>query len=358
MSKQIPSVLIELVAGILIGAVPLIGPTIKSSSALNHLAELGAILLLFETGLKSTFDELRQVGAVASRVAVVGMALPLLFGFLVSWLFGATDSLSGHIFIGATLTATSVGITARVLRDLNFDQSQESKIIMAAAVFDDILGLVLLALVAAMVQAANGGVISWQNILMILIKTGLFLVLAWAFGKFFVTPFFTYAQKSFRKIVFISGLVLCLVFSFLAHEFGLAPILGAYFAGLMIDPKELDVLMQKNLKPITKVLVPLFFIMMGAKVDLSALGDTKIFLLGLVLTVAAVLGKVISGYVVDKKLNRLVIGVGMVPRGEVGLIFASMGVLAPSVFGAIILMVIITSVVSPVWLGKILNRSR
>jgi Kef-type K+ transport system membrane component KefB len=267
--------------------------------------------------------------------------------------------------LGATLTATSIGITARVLRDLGFEKNVESKIIMAAAVFDDILGLLLLSFVTALVQTAHSGEISWLNLSIILLKTNIFIMVSWAVGTVLVPKVFKYFQKVLDPgSVFLCGLGLCFGFSLLAHVLGLAPILGAYFAGLMIETKELEDLMEKHLNPLAIIFVPLFFVMMGAKVDLSVLSDFKVIQLGVVLTVVAVLGKVLSGYVVSKKLNRLVIGVGMVPRGEVGLIFAAMGVspllgpepvFSPMVFGAIVFMVILTSIISPIWLGRLLN---
>jgi Kef-type K+ transport system membrane component KefB len=369
----LPSVIGELILGMLLGAFPMFGPTFHQHPVLTFMVELGALILLFEVGLESTFGELRRVGATASRVALVGIMAPLILGAGVSFLLDATASLAGHIFIGATLAATSVGITARVLRDLGQSQSPEAKVILAAAVFDDILGLVLLALVSALVQSTGGSELSFLSIALLLGKAVLFVLLTAVIGKWFIPPIFRIASYLFGKGGQLTiTLSLCLALSGLAHFFGLAPIIGAFFAGLLLQPFHFEVFrplaerpIEDQLEPLSTIFIPLFFVATGMKVDLSVFLDFDIFKLGILISLAAILGKVVSGWAADRHTNRWVIGVGMIPRGEVGIIFAALGasltlqgkpLFSPKVFGAMIMMVTITSIISPVWLGYLLKR--
>jgi Kef-type K+ transport system membrane component KefB len=374
----VPSVLGELVLGILLGVVPGLGAEFYSQSAIHFMMELGAILLLFEVGLESSFAELRQVGFVAGRVALVGVLVPVILGVAVSRALHASSDFVGHLFIGATLAATSVGITARVLRDLGQSQSHEAKVILGAAVFDDILGLVLLAWVSALVGGANirgAGYNGMATGLYLLFKSGLFIVATIGIGRWIVPPLFEASARLLgRSSLLLMALSFCLGMSFLAHSFGLAPIIGAFFAGLVISPRQLVVgspesslTLEDQFGPLSSVFVPLFFVVTGMKVNLAVLADSRIFVFGVLLSLAAVFGKLVSGWVADRRCRKVVVGVGMIPRGEVGLIFASLGMslslqgqplLSPLVFGAIVAMVTVTSVVAPIWLGYLLRKTK
>lgn len=374
MKIGLPSVLGELILGILLGALPKFGASFQHNPALIFMTELGALLLLFEVGLQSSFSELKRVGPVASRVALVGIFAPLVLGMLVSSFFGATSSLSGHMFIGSILAATSVGITARVLRDLGQSQSPEAKVILAAAIFDDILGLILLAIVTAIVNVGNGGELSFFSISLIFIKSFLFIFLALALGRWLVPILFGIAARFLDKgALLTTAFGLCLFFSMLAHLFGLAPIIGAFFAGLVIQPhhfasfQQSETILEEQLEPVSTLFIPLFFVFTGMKVDLSVFTSPNSLKLGIILSIAAIIGKVLAGAAASKNTKRLLIGVGMVPRGEVGLIFASVGIsltlhgeplLSPAVFGAIIIMVTITSIIAPIWLEFLLRKGR
>jgi Kef-type K+ transport system membrane component KefB len=381
----VPSVLGELLLGVLLGIFPGFGVGFYSHPAIHFMMELGAILLLFEVGLESSFAELKQVGLVAGRVALVGVLVPVLLGVVVSELLQASSFFGGHLFIGATLAATSVGITARVLRDLGQSRSLEARVILAAAVFDDILGLVLLAWVSALIQrgaaGTNDGGAGWSTGVLLLFKSLLFIALVVSAGSWLVPRLFRASERFLgRGAVLITAFSWCLALSFLAHSFGLAPIIGAFFAGLVIPPRSLaviasagedaafpQVMLEDQLGPISSVFVPLFFVIIGMKVQLSALADSRIVVLGLLLSIAAIAGKLVSGWVAGRDCRKIVVGVGMIPRGEVGLIFASLGMsltwrgqplFSPLVFGAIVAMVTVTSVVAPVWLGYLLRKAK
>jgi Kef-type K+ transport system membrane component KefB len=248
---------------------------------------------------------------------------------------------------------------------------------LAAAIFDDILGLVLLTVVTALVHAADGEVnrgFDFLTILIIVGKSFMFIGLALALGRWGVPLLFRAAAKYLdRGSLLTAAFGVCLAYSMLAELFGLAPIIGAFFAGLVIQPHHISIfqkaregLLEDQLEPLSTVFVPLFFVFNGMKIDLSAFIDPRIFLLVFLLSAAAIGGKVLAGAAAGRSVNRWVVGVGMVPRGEVELIFASVGIsltlhgeplLSPMVFGAVIAMVTITSLVSPIWLSYLLKKN-
>jgi Kef-type K+ transport system membrane component KefB len=317
-----PAVLGELLAGIVLGAVPQLS-SLKSEPALTTLSELGVLVLLFQVGLESSVQKMWHVGASALRVAVLGVAAPLLLGAGVgAWLF----HVGSPLFLGATLTATSVGITARVLKDLRRSDAPESRIILGAAVIDDVLGLILLAVVAG-----TGG-IGW-----LLVKAVVFLVGSVAVGLLVAKPVASHP---------VTAIAFCLVLSWAAGAMGLSPIVGAFAAGLVIQSEPLE----RAVAPIAQVLVPFFFVVMGLKTNIAALGPA--LPLALVLTLAAVLSKLVSGWAAkERRIDKLAIGIGMIPRGEVGLIFASAGLAAgvvdEGVYAAVVAMVLLTTLITP-----------
>lgn len=379
-----PAVLGELIGGIVIGNLILLGFTfaepLKTNAIIAALAEIGVIILLFEVGLESDLKEMMEVGWSSLLVAVLGVIAPFFLGWGVAAWFIPGEARLVHIFIGATLCATSVGITARVFKDLGKLATREARIILGAAVIDDVLGLLILAVVAGAIRAtATGGALALMDVGLIAGKALLFLVGSIAVGHFIVPRVLRGAGRlESRGVLLTLAISFCLLWSWVAAKVGLAPIVGAFAAGLVLDEvhyqpararKERD--LQDLLQPVSAVLAPVFFVLMGLKVDLRLFVRLDILGFALVLTLAAIVGKqVCSLGVLERRVNRLAVGLGMIPRGEVGLIFAGIGatlvlptaagvnapVIGPSTFGAVVIMVIITTLVTPPALKWSLGR--
>jgi len=337
---------------------------VDTVKVVDIFSRIGVILLLFLVGLESSLQEMAKVGASALVVAVIGVIAPFFLGYFTStWLLPEMSN-NVHIFIGATLCATSVGITARVFKDLGKLQTLEAKIILGAAVIDDVLGLIILAVVSGVIQS---GALELGSVAIISGKAIGFLVAAILVGVF-VIPQITKAVALMRvegtKLVYV--LSLCFVMSWAANEIGLATIVGAFAAGLVLTETQFGAFkgekrhMEELLEPIAGFLVPVFFVLMGIQVKLETFTDTSVLGVAAALTVAAFIGKQVCGLGVGKGIDRLSVGVGMVPRGEVGLIFASigrsLGVVNDAVFSAVVIMVIVTTLVTPVLLKITLNR--
>lgn len=379
---SLPIVLGELLMGIFLGNLVLLGipgfEFIKQSDIFLVFAEIGVILLLFEVGLESSLKEMLQVGPVALLVAVIGVIAPFFLGYGVSWFFMPEKSPYIHAFIGATLCATSVGITARVLKDLGKLQLKESKIILGAAVIDDVLGLIILAVIQGVILSANSGgeSLSSFEILQIAFKAVAFLAVALLLGGKISPSIFKLGARSKISGSLISvSLSFCFLLAYLAHLVGLAPIVGAFAAGLLVDghgyakfygqERSVEVL----IFPISKFFVPLFFVHMGMGVNLAAFSSPSVILFGLALSFVAILGKQACGLGIFGKKNKAVskalIGVGMIPRGEVGLIFAGIGVkltldgspvVDDKLYASIIVMVLLTTLVTPPVLKILLDK--
>jgi Kef-type K+ transport system membrane component KefB len=379
-----PAVLGELCAGVLLGNLVIFGFTrvepLKTNETIAALAELGVILLLFEVGLESDLRQMIEVGWSSLLVAVLGVVAPFLLGWAVSAYFIPDEATLGHVFIGATLCATSVGITARVFKDLRKLGTREARIILGAAVIDDVFGLLILAVVAGAIHAAaSGGVLSMLDIALIAAKSIAFLVAAIAIGHFLVPRLLRGAGRlETRGVLLTLAISFCLFLAWASAKVGLAPIVGAFAAGLILDEvhyKPKDGRTERDLAdllhPVSTVLVPIFFVLMGLKVDLRLFTRVEILGFAAALTVAAIAGKQICALgVVERGVNRLAIGVGMIPRGEVGLIFAGIGatlmlplangvsepVIGPATFGAVVIMVMITTLITPPALKWALER--
>lgn len=381
-----PAVLGELIAGIILGNLILLGftpaETLKTNGTIAALAELGVIILLFEVGLESDLHEMMEVGWSSLLVAIVGVLAPFFLGWLVSAYFIPDQPQLVHIFIGATLCATSVGITARVFKDLGRLGTREARIILGAAVIDDVLGLLILAIVAGAIKAAaTGGMLSLWAIALIALKSVLFIVGAIAIGHFLMPRVLRGAGKfESRGVLLTLAISFCFALSWAAVEVGLAAIVGAFAAGLILDevhyrPKDgrTERNLEDLLQPVSTVFVPIFFVLMGLKVDLRLFARWDILGFAAMLTIAAIIGKQVCGLaVVERGVNRLAVGLGMIPRGEVGLIFAGIGstlmlpansapsepVINSATFGAVVIMVIITTLVTPLSLKWSLGRKR
>lgn len=394
-----PSVLGELIAGVIIGNLALVGinifEPIKADNIIAFLAELGVVILLFQVGLESNIHEMRKVGAKAGLVAIVGVVAPFVLGaFLVGPALLPGLSQNAYLFLGAALTATSVGITARVFKDLGKMATNEAKIVLGAAVIDDVLGLIILAVVSALVTtgAVSAGIISG-----IVAKSVLFLVGAIVLGQIFAPQI----SRIFSKIQSGTGMKFTIVISFglitayLAQFIGLAPIVGAFAAGLVLDPvhfrffKDPEIItdfkeaitdlapkakdrvmarinyhahrhIEEIVEPIGLFLVPIFFVYTGISVNLETLFNPQILLVALAITAVAFVGKIAAGFVAGKGVNKLVVGFAMAPRGEVGLIFAtigrSLGVVSEEVFSVIVIMVILTTLLTPPVLSVLMKK--
>lgn len=376
-----PAVLGELAAGIVLGNLALVGlpqlDSLKSSASLQLMAEIGVILLLFDVGLETDMHELLAVGWSATIVAHLGVIAPMLLGYGVTAVFLPESPWYVHLFSAATLTATSVGITARVLQDLNQMETREARIILGAAVVDDVLGLIILAVVAGMVTSIGGGggaVLEWKPVALIVLKAAAFLVGAIWVGRRIHINALKIAQ-SFRVqgVTLVLAVCYCFALAALAGWLGLAPIVGAFAAGLVIADDDYAAYQARGIrpvaeliKPLTAVFVPMFFVLMGLKVDLHVFGSTSVIGLAAALTVAAVIGKQVCAFgVIDKGVSRVAVGVGMIPRGEVGLIFTGIGaalsvqgkpVFDSSLISAMVVMVLLTTVMTPPLLQAVFRR--
>lgn len=393
-----PSVLGELVIGVIMGNLALLGiaifEPIKHDVIIAFLSELGVVVLLFQIGLESNIQKMKQVGVRAFLVACVGVVAPFVLGtYLVGpWVLPGLSS-TAYLFLGAALTATSVGITARVFQDLKKLQIPEAQIVLGAAVIDDVLGLIILAIVSAIatIGSVSLGMIGW-----ITAKAILFLVGSIVIGQL-VAPLL---GRAFAKIhtgvgmKFTLAISFGLVFAYLAQKIGLAPIVGAFAAGLILDPVHFSYFKDphvvndvkdaadslddtaKNqilhaiephaerhvedlIQPLGMFLVPIFFVVTGMNVKLETMFNLPIMLTALAITAVAFVGKIVSGLVAGK-VNKYIVGFGMIPRGEVGLIFAMIGkslnVISDEIFSVIIIMVILTTLLTPPILTYLLKK--
>ncbi|MCA9070352.1 MAG: cation:proton antiporter, partial [Planctomycetaceae bacterium] len=345
----------------------------KPAAIIKILAEIGVVLLLFEVGLESTVREMLSVGTSSLLVAVLGVAAPMALGWLVGWLLVRDLGMEVHAFIGATLCATSVGITARVLKDLGRSKQREAQIILGAAVIDDVLGLVILTVVSGVISQGEFHPVTMG---IVIGKAAAFLIGAVVLGAILFT------RPLFKAATFLRGhgllvsmsLVICFGFAYLATLVQLEPIVGAFAAGLILERTHYRDLgerenhhdLEEALAPISALLVPIFFVQMGTQVRLESFQDSSVWGLAAAITVMAILGKqVCSLGVIEKGRNRLAVGLGMIPRGEVGLIVAGVGrslkiegkpVIDDNTFSAIVVMVMITTMVTPPLLKWALTR--
>ncbi|MDJ0737494.1 MAG: cation:proton antiporter [Nostocaceae cyanobacterium] len=327
----------------------------SQSEAISILAELGVIVLLFEIGLESDLRELQKVGYQAAIVAVVGVAAPFLAGTAGLMFFFHVPVIPA-VFAGAALTATSIGITSKVLSELGYLKSKEGQIIVGAAVIDDVLGIIVLAVVASL---AKTGEVDVFNLIYLIVSASVFLLGSICLGKFFNKSFVTIADKlQTRGKLVIPAFIFAFFMAFLANAIHLEAILGAFAAGLVLDETDKRKELDQQVIPIADILVPIFFVTVGAKVDLSVLNpvvpeNREGLILAVFLIIIAILGKVVTGWSVFAQpgINRLAIGVGMIPRGEVGLVFAGIGAasgaLDKPLQAAIIIMVILTTFLAP-----------
>ena len=372
-----PAVLGELVGGVVLGGSMLgIVPTVAGdpmAELVHLLAEIGVVILLFEVGLETDLKEMFRVGPAAAVVATVGVTVPFLLG-AGYWLFfdpAATVYPPGvtlgkvAVFVGATLTATSVGITARVLSDLDRMRTPESRTIIGAAVIDDVLGLVMLALVVGL---AAGSSVTLAGIAWSLTKAVGFLVVAVIIGNYIGPHLFDLVDRlRVRGILLVSAFSFALLLAALADLSDSAMIIGSFAAGIILSTTNQFDLVVERIEPVADVFTPIFFVSVGAAVNVRLIlpwtdeFNMGVLVVGGVLTLIAIVGKIVSGFSVPwTKMHGLAIGIGMIPRGEVGLIFADIGrrsdLLSEEVFSAILIMVMVTTFVTPPLLKWIFQR--
>ncbi len=337
----------------------------SQSEVVSVLAELGVIILLFEIGLESDLKELQKVGYQATVVACVGVAVPFAAGTAgLILLFHAP--VIPAIFAGAALTATSIGITSKVLSEIGQLKSREGQIIVGAAVIDDILGIIVLAVVASL---AKTGEVDIFNVIYLIVSATVFLIGSILLGKYFNQSFVAIAEKlQTRGNLIIPAFIFAFFMAFLGSAIHLEAILGAFAAGLVLDETDKRKELDEQVKPVADMLVPVFFVTVGAKVDLGVLnplvpGNREGLIIATFLIAIAIIGKVVTGWAVfgQPGINRLAVGVGMVPRGEVGLVFAAIGAasgtLDKPLQAAIVIMVILTTFLAPPLLRFAFKRS-
>lgn len=357
------------------------GDPYQAGAIIKILAGIGVVLLLFEVGLETSVREMMSVGLSSCLVAILGVVAPMALGYAVTVIvtdYGWSDW-EVPAFIGATLCATSVGITARVLKDLGRAQQKESKIILGAAVIDDVLGLMVLAIIVGLIKAnwsetgeSNG--LGLEVVKIVGLAVG-FIIGALVLGRISFTRYVFRAASHLRGhgLLVTTALVICFGFSWFANVVGLAPIVGAFAAGLILEGSHYKELgkrenhsLEDALAPVAALLVPIFFVQMGIQVDLASFADPSVWLLAGAITVVAIIGKQVCSFGVrEKGLNRMAVGLGMIPRGEVGLIFANEGakliadgerVINDGTYSAVVVMVMITTMVTPPLLKWSLNR--
>ncbi len=342
-----PAVLGELLAGVLLGS-SLLGVVDPHDPVIHLLAEIGVILLLFQIGLETDLSRLLRVGLTSTTVAIVGVLLPFTGGYFVSRALGLAQLPA--VVAGAALTATLVGITARVLSDLGRLHDPESQVVLGAAVIDDIIGLVILAVVDQVVEGAQ---LTAHGIATTTLSAFGFVAITVVLGRMLVPRLFDLLARLGREETLASmAIALAFTVCFLAFEAGSALIIGAFAAGLTLAPTRHARTVEHGVLHLGMFFVPIFFVSVGASVDVRSFAEPRIALVGGALIVVAILGKVLAGLAPFwMRGNKLVVGVGMIPRGEVGLIFAQMGLatgaLDTGIFSAITMMVMVTTLITP-----------
>ncbi len=352
-----PAVLGELLVGIILGP-SLLGLIHADVEVLVFIAEIGVILLLFDVGLKSNIDELLTAGKTSSLVAIIGVVVPLLFGYIYSTEFLGLDPIIAF-FVGATLTATSVGVTMRVLSDMRKVKSEEGKVILGAAVIDDILGLILLSI---LVDIVASGHLSIFNVGKISLLSAAFLALSIFLGIKLAPRIIRLAEHlHVRRTFIITSFIFALSLAYIANSIGLATIVGSFAAGLVLEKTQNKIQFQKKIKPVADLFVPVFFVMSGVMVNISTISNMDIIITGLVLTVIAIIGKLVAGLGCWGSTAKILpVGIGMVPRGEVGLIFASFGLthalIQEDMYSILIIVIILTTLITPPLLVQLMRK--
>ncbi|MGD8783217.1 MAG: cation:proton antiporter [Thioalkalispiraceae bacterium] len=330
----------------------------KVAQAVDIFSRYGVIFMLFLIGLETSLADMRKVGRDSTLVATIGVVVPFALGVVLTLVLLPEIDLQVDLFIAATLVATSVGITARVLKDINRMQTRSARVILGAAVIDDVLGLIMLAIVTGIIVS---GSVDLLEIGLIIVMSALFFAVAFYFGPYFL-KYIIWLVRHLDLVeakIFISFLFV-MALAWIANLIGLATIIGAFTAGVILhdgyfhhwgDEGKQSLSIKDLIAPLETILVPIFFVLMGIQVKLETLLEPNVILIAVLLTVIAIVGKLVSGLGARRASNRLAIGIGMMPRGEVGLIFASLGkslgVISDSLFSSIVIMVLVTTLITP-----------
>ena len=356
---KLPAVVGEIAAGCIIGPSAL-GWIHLPSEPLEVLSEIGAVLLLFSVGLETRVGDLRKVGRTAGRVGVLGVVLPFVMGAL--WAKWSGFETPKALFIAAAFVATSAGITARVLSDLGVLGRTESRVILGAAVIDDILAMLLLGVVTAL---QNGGGVNYLRLGIVLVQAVGFVAVIALVGTRIMRKRSALLDTPINPLSPLTlSLALCLGLAAVASFTGLAAIIGAFLAGMVVAESQQRHVLEKQIQPLLAFLVPFFFVVTGAQVDLKELASGAAIGMLLFVTLLAVVSKLIGGGLGALSLGKksaLIVGVGMVPRGEVGIIVASLGqqagVFSGRIYAVIIAMSLLTSVIAPPVLKMLLANA-
>ena len=344
---HIPAVIGEITAGILIG--PSVLGLVNTSDMLFFLAELGVILLLIQVGLETDIVELKSVGRASILVAIIGVALPMALGFGASSMLG--ESINTSLFVGATLTATSIGITARVFGDLRALATVEARTVLGAAVVDDVLGLIILTVVTRVVEQGSVGIGTVASTIGLAVG---FLAVTSTVGFSIFPQLFARITKGARSASTVSvvAIAIALGFSVLADKAHLAPIIGAFVAGLALRRIATHERVERDVTSIAQIFVPIFFLNIGISTNIRAMADTRVIGVALILSAVAIVAKIAAALgAIGSRGDKLTIGFGMLPRGEVGLIFASIGLsvgaLSEEFYGSVLVVVLLTTLIAP-----------
>jgi len=347
---------------------PMGGELMQVAHTVDVFSRYGVIFMLFMVGLRTNIDDMRAVGADSARVAVLGVVAPILLGYLAISILEPGMPVNAGLFIAATLGATSIGITASVLNEIGQSGSRVSHIVLGAAVWDDILGLIILTVVTGIVVS---GTIVFYDVVQVIIVSVVFLVGAVGFGPVIVR----FAARIMGKLDIVeakmfTSYLFVMILAWVANLAGLATIIGAFAAGVVLSDSffrqyELSgkkpVSIRELVMPLEVILVPIFFILMGIQVKLESFFSWPVVTVAAGLLVAAILGKLVSGFGAARPVSKLAVGVGMLPRGEVGLVFAAigrtLGVIGDEIFSAIVLMVIVTTLFAPPLLKIVMSES-
>ena len=344
---HVPAVIGEIVAGILIG--PSVLGLVNTGDMLFFLAELGVILLLIQVGLETDIIELKSVGRASILVAIIGVVLPMVLGFGASSMLG--ESVNTSLFVGAALTATSIGITARVFGDLRALATVEARTVLGAAVVDDVLGLIILTVVTRIVEQGSVGIGTIASTIGLAIG---FLAVTSTVGFTIFPQLFARIAKGARSTSTVSvvAIGIALGFSVLADKAHLAPIIGAFVAGLALRRIATHERVERDVASLAQIFVPIFFLNIGISTNIRAMADARVIGVALILSAVAIVSKIAAASgATGSRGDKLTIGFGMLPRGEVGLIFASIGLsvgaLSEELYGSVLVVVLVTTLIAP-----------
>ena len=356
---RLPGVVGEIAAGCVVG--PSVLGWVQPAEALDVLAEIGVVLLLFSVGLETKLAEMKRVGRSAVLVGVLGVIVPFVFGAL--WAHGSGYEWAQSLFVAAAFVATSAGITARVLQELGALQREESRVILGAAVIDDILAMLLLGVVTAL---QSGDMLNIGHLALVLGEALGFVVVIALVGT-------RVAKRSSRLLEapinplspLTIVLALCLGLAFLSTQFGLAAIIGAFLAGMIASETQQRERLEHQTQPLLALMTPFFFVVTGTKVELSQLADASSLGVLALITAIAIASKLIGGFLGALALGKrgaLIVGIGMIPRGEVGVVVASLGlaagVFSPRIYALIVAMSLLTAMITPPFLAILLRERK